>query len=55
MLAEALGTSPAAFFEFEKEERNERALRKRIDSLIGNANAEQLQLAYRVLRALFEP
>lgn len=54
-LAEALGTSPATFFEFDKEERGERVLRKRIDSLIGRANPEQLQLAYRVLRALLEP
>jgi transcriptional regulator with XRE-family HTH domain len=54
-LAEALETSPAEFFEFDKEEWNDKAPRKRIDSLIGKTNAEQLQLAYRVLRALLEP
>lgn len=32
------GTSPAALFEFGKEERGERALRKRIDFLIGTAS-----------------
>lgn len=54
-LAYALETSPAEFFQFEKEERNEKVLRKRIDALIGTASAEQLQQAYRVLRALLEP
>jgi XRE family transcriptional regulator, regulator of sulfur utilization len=45
-LAEALETSPAEFFQFEKEERSEKVLRKRIDALIGKASAERLQQAY---------
>jgi XRE family transcriptional regulator, regulator of sulfur utilization len=54
-VAEALGTSSAAFFQFEKEEGNERILRKRIDALIGGATGDELQRVYRVLRALLEP
>jgi len=54
-IAHALGTSPAALFQFEKEESNEKMLRKRIDGLIGGADAEQLQKMYRVLRAMLEP
>jgi XRE family transcriptional regulator, regulator of sulfur utilization len=54
-LADALGTSAAAFFHFENEESNERALRKKIDALIGDASVEELQRVYRLLRALLEP
>lgn len=54
-LADALGTSPAAFFQFEKEESSERVLRKKVEALIGMATVEQLQQAYRVLRAMLEP
>ena len=54
-LADALDTSPAAFFQFEKEESSEKTLRKRIDGLISRASTDELQKVYRVLRALLEP
>lgn len=54
-LADALGTSPAAFFQFDKEESSERVLRKKIDALIGAVSADDLQRVYRVLRAMLEP
>jgi hypothetical protein len=54
-LADALGTSAAAFFQFENAETNERTLRKRIEALIADASAEELQRVYRVLRAMLEP
>jgi XRE family transcriptional regulator, regulator of sulfur utilization len=54
-LADALGTSPAAFFQFDKEENSEKVLRKKIEGLISKASADELQRAYRVLRALMEP
>ena len=54
-LAKALDTSPAAFFQFEKEESSEKVLRKKIDALIGAASANELQRVYRVLRAMLEP
>jgi transcriptional regulator with XRE-family HTH domain len=54
-LADALGTSPAAFFQFYKEETSEKVLRRKIEALIGTAGAEELQRVYRVLRAMLEP
>jgi len=54
-LAKALGTSPAAFFQFEKEESDEKVLRKRIDMLLAKATPQQLQQSYRILRAALEP
>jgi len=33
-LADALSTSPAAFFQFDKEENSEKVLRKKIEALI---------------------
>ena len=54
-LAKALDTSPAAFFQFEKEESDERILRKRVESLVSKSKSQQLQQVYRVLKALTEP
>lgn len=54
-LARALETSPAAFFQFDKEDSDEKLLRKRIESLLNKASIQQLQQAYRVLKALLEP
>src|SRR5689334_10586893 len=53
-VAKALGTSPAALFQFE-DEADERILRKRIESLLNRATHQQLQQAYRLLKALIEP
>lgn len=54
-LADALGTSAAAFFQFENEEANEKTLRKKIEVLIADTSAEELQRVSRVLRAMLEP
>jgi transcriptional regulator with XRE-family HTH domain len=54
-MAKALKASPASFFEFDKEEQDERILRKKIESLLHDRSPQQLQQAYRMLRALLEP
>lgn len=54
-LAKALNTSPSAFFQFDREEGDEKTLRKRVESLVNRASPQQLQQAYRVLKALTEP
>jgi transcriptional regulator with XRE-family HTH domain len=53
-LAEALGTSPAAFFEFDREENDEKALRKKVETLLNRCELNELQKIHRVLRALVE-
>lgn len=54
-LAKALDTSPASFFHFDKEDRNERVLRRKIEVLLNRASPDQLQQVYRVISALLEP
>jgi len=54
-LAKALHISPAVFFQFDREESDEKALRRSIEALLQKCNAQQLQQVYRVLKALFEP
>jgi transcriptional regulator with XRE-family HTH domain len=54
-LGAALDVSPAAFFHFDKEDRNEKALRRKIEALLQNSDPEQLQQVHRLLRALLEP
>jgi len=54
-LAKALDTSPAAFFQFDREDGDEKTLRRKVESLVKKSNPEQLRQAYRVLRALMEP
>jgi transcriptional regulator with XRE-family HTH domain len=54
-LAKALDTSPAAFFQFEKDESDEKTLRRKIESLVSKSSSHQLQQIYRVLKALTEP
>ena len=54
-LAKALHISPAAFFQFDQEESDERILRKKIESLVNKSSSQQLQQAYRVLKVLMEP
>ena len=53
-LAKALHVSPAAFFQFDREESDEKILRKRVEALLIKCNPHQLQLAYRILKALTE-
>jgi transcriptional regulator with XRE-family HTH domain len=52
-LADALKVSPSLFFEFEAEEVDQNVLRSRLIEILVKRNTEQLQLAMRVLRALF--
>jgi transcriptional regulator with XRE-family HTH domain len=54
-LSSALNVSPATFFHFDKEERNEKALRKKIEALLQKSDPEQLQKVHRLLKALLEP
>jgi transcriptional regulator with XRE-family HTH domain len=54
-LARALNASPAAFFQFDSEESNEKALRKKIEALVHKSSLQQLQQIYRVVGALLEP
>jgi len=44
-LANALGMSAAALFQFDKEENSEKVLRRKIEGLISKASAEELQRA----------
>src|SRR5208337_4176670 len=50
-LARALQVPPAAFFQFDWEEKDSKALRKRIDSMLQGCNQEQLQKVYRITKA----
>ncbi len=54
-LGTAFNVSPAAFFQFDKEERNEKVLRKKIEALIQRSDPEQLQQVHRLLKAVLEP
>jgi transcriptional regulator with XRE-family HTH domain len=54
-LSKAMHVSPALFFHFDREEADERILRKRIEALLQKCNAQQLQQVYRVTKALVEP
>ena len=54
-LAKALNVSPENFFKFDKDEDNERVLRKKIDFTIQKCNPAQLQQVYRVIKSLLEP
>ncbi len=54
-LSAALNVAPAAFFHFDREEKNEKALRKKIEVLLQQSDSEQLEQVHRVLKALLEP
>jgi transcriptional regulator with XRE-family HTH domain len=54
-LGTALNVSPAALFQFDKEEMNEKVLRKKIDVLLQKSDSEQLQQVYRLFKAFLEP
>ena len=54
-LGKALNVSPAAFFQLDWEERNEKVLRRRIEALLQKSTPAQLQQVYRVLKAVLEP
>jgi len=52
-LADTLKVSPSLFFEFEGEELDQSALRTKVNEILARRSTEDLQLAMRVLRALF--
>jgi transcriptional regulator with XRE-family HTH domain len=54
-LAKALQVSPALFFHFDTVENDERTLRRKIEGLLRDRSPQQLEQAFRVLRALLEP
>ncbi len=54
-LARALQVSPAAFFQYDREEKDLKVLRRRIDSMLQGCGPEQMQNIYRVMKALLEP
>jgi transcriptional regulator with XRE-family HTH domain len=54
-LAKALDVQPAVLFQFDREGRDEKALQKRIESLVQKSHPEQLRLAHRVLKSVLEP
>ena len=54
-LAKALHVSAASFFYFDREENDERVLRRKIESLLHDRTPQQLQQAYRILRTFLEP
>lgn len=51
----AFSLSPAGFFHFDKDERNEKALRKKIEGLLQKSDPEQLQRVQQLLKTLLEP
>ena len=53
-LAKALHVSPVLFFQFDGEGFDEKSLRKEIDRLLFQANAQQLHQAREVLKALLQ-
>lgn len=53
-IAAALEVSPAALFDYEPEEIDNDILLSKIQRLLSSRSTQQLQLALRVLRALFE-
>ena len=51
-LARVLGVPPAAFFQFDRKESDETALRKKIDSLLDGCAKHELNQIYRIAKAL---
>ena len=54
-LARALQVIPSAFFQFDREEKDSKILRKKIDSMLQGCGMEKLQKVYRITKALLEP
>ena len=54
-LGKALRVPVAAFFQFEREERDPKALRKKLDSLLEDCSEEELNQLYRVAKAIKGP
>lgn len=54
-LARNLRASPGLFFDFEREENDDKALRRKIDALMQNCGVPQLQLIHKLVKAISEP
>ena len=54
-LAKALKVSPEAFFQFDREEGDEKTLRRRIETVLKVANLQQLRQVHKILKAFLEP
>ena len=54
-LARVLGVPPAAFFQFDRKDSDETALRKKIDSLLDGCATHELNQIYRIAKALKGP
>lgn len=53
-LAKALDAVPEAFFQFDLEDNDEKALRQKIDKLLQKANTSQLQRVHKITKVLLE-
>jgi transcriptional regulator with XRE-family HTH domain len=53
-LAKALKVPPERLFHFDREETDEKIVRKKVDTLLQKTSPQQLQLVYRMLKALLE-
>src|SRR5260370_35449411 len=53
-LANALETSPAAFFQFDREEYDEKLLRKKLAALLNKCEGHELQHIFRIFKASVE-
>jgi transcriptional regulator with XRE-family HTH domain len=54
-LAKALRVPPATFFQFDREERDAKVLRTKIEMLLDDCTADELNQVYRVAKALKGP
>lgn len=54
-LSTALGVPLGAFFQFDREERDEKALRRKLDSILSDCSAQELNQIFRVVRAIKGP
>lgn len=54
-LARNLHVSPTALVDFEREETDEKALRRKIDGLLQKCGTQQLQLVQKLLKVIAEP
>jgi transcriptional regulator with XRE-family HTH domain len=54
-LANAMGVSPAEFFDFDNVKVDQKAIKERLRQLLDKRDLDQLMRAYRVLRASLGP
>jgi transcriptional regulator with XRE-family HTH domain len=54
-IADALDVPASALFLFEREEHDEKAIRRRLDALLSKGSSQQVELIYRLAKVLVEP